>query len=338
MSWRAGLEAWFNRRWYGPRPIAALLPLAWLYGSVVALRSWLYRRGFRARYRSPLPVIVVGNLTVGGAGKTPLVLALIEALRARGWEPGVISRGHGAALAGAVLLPEAPSAVAHGDEPSLIRLRAQVPVAIARRRAEAARLLEAQGEVDLLIADDGLQHYALDRDLELLVIDGRRGFGNGALLPAGPLREPVARGRRCDFRIRNGGVADEGEWPLVLRPSVLRSLASDAPETPLEPADLAGQRVHAVAGIGDPARFFATLRALGMVPVEHAFPDHHAYVAADLQFAEVLPVVMTEKDAVKCAGFAPPRSYALRVDAQLPALLFDAIDARLRALPRTPPA
>ncbi|SDD16129.1 tetraacyldisaccharide 4'-kinase [Aquimonas voraii] len=325
MRLRARLESWLVRRWYGSRPILPLLPLSWLFGGVVALRRWLYRRGLLKAAPRAIPVLVVGNLTVGGAGKTPAVLALIEGLRARGWRPGVISRGHGGDAHAAALLPEQPDPRRFGDEPSLIRKRSGVPVAVARRRSEAAALLERMGEVDLLIADDGLQHYALARDIEVLVVDGERRFGNAALLPAGPLREPLARAGACAARVCNGGTPQSGEWSMRLQAQALRALGEGSAQPP------EGGRVHAVAGIAHPARFFASLRALGFDPIEHAFADHHPFVATDLEFADDLPVLMTEKDAVKCGRFASARCFYLPVSASLPEALFDLLHARLKA-------
>ena len=325
MTLRASLEHWLVRRWYGPRPILALLPLSWLFGGIGALRRWLYRRGLLKAAPRAVPVLVVGNLTVGGAGKTPTVLALIEGLRARGWRPGVISRGHGGDAHAASLLPEQPDPRRFGDEPSLIRTRSGVPVAVARRRSDAAALLESTGEVDLLIADDGLQHYALARDVEVLVIDGERRFGNAALLPSGPLREPLARAAACAARVCNGGTPQSGEWSMRLQAQPLRSVAKGAAAPP------STGRVHAVAGIAHPGRFFASLRTLGFDPIEHAFADHHPFVAADLEFADDLPVLMTEKDAVKCRGFASARCFYLPISASLPEALFDLLHARLQA-------
>lgn len=325
MRLRASLESWLVARWYGPRPILALLPLAWLFGALSGLRRWLYRRSLLKAEARVLPVLVVGNLTVGGAGKTPTVLALIEGLRARGWRPGVISRGHGGVVRSASLLPERPDPSLFGDEPSLIRRRSRVPVAVARRRCEAAALLERSGDVDLLIADDGLQHYALARDVEVLVVDGQRRYGNGALLPAGPLREPLARAEACAARICNGGSAQPGEWAMQLEAQPLRGLVDGVP------APAPGARVHAVAGIANPSRFFGSLRDLGFDPIEHPFPDHHAFGPPDLQFSDDLPVLMTEKDAVKCARFATARCFYVPVRARLPEALLDLLHARLTA-------
>lgn len=323
------LVGWLQRRWYRPGAVWLLLPLAWLFGALVALRRRRYRLGRKAIYRSPLPVIVVGNLAVGGAGKTPVVQALALALRERGWRPGIVSRGYGGRQREAALLPERPAPALHGDEPCLLRRATGVPVAVAARRAEAVRLLEACGEVDLVIADDGLQHYALARDVELLVVDGAHRFGNGALLPAGPLREPLARALEVDFRLVNGGEPGEQEFGMRLRPCRLRRLV-DRSELGLD--WLVGRRVHAVAGIAHPDRFFATLRALGAEPIEHAFADHHAFRASDLAFGEGLPVLMTAKDGVKCEAFAAPHWLQLEVEAELPQALLDGIEQRLRAL------
>jgi tetraacyldisaccharide 4'-kinase len=325
----ARLAAWLDRRWYGGiAPEWPLRLLAALYGALARRR----RNAFLARRatapRRALPVVVVGNLSVGGAGKTPLVLALIEGLRARGWRPGVVSRGYGGRVPGPerVLASSDPARV--GDEPCLIVRRSGVPLAIARKRVEAAALLEASREVDLLLADDGLQHYALARDLELLVIDGRRRFGNGRLLPAGPLREPPARGLECDFRVLNGGTPQGDEVPMQLRLSEARTL-DDGEVRPL--SSFSGTRVHAVAGIGDPERFFAALREEGIEVVPHPFPDHHAFRAADLRFGDGLPLLMTEKDAVKCRAFAAPGRWFVPARAELPPAFLDALDARLRA-------
>jgi tetraacyldisaccharide 4'-kinase len=323
MNLRAGLERWLVERWYGPRSIRWLQPLAFVYGIAVALRRALYRQGvFRTEPRR-LPVLVVGNLTAGGAGKTPAVLGLIDGLRARGWKPGVISRGHGGHARVAQILPGLADPNVYGDEPSLIRQRSGVPVAVGRHRSDAAALLEASGEVDLLIADDGLQHYALARDVEVVVIDGERRFGNGALLPAGPLRELPARARGATARICNGGQPEADEWPMQLVAEPLCALVGAAT------APTAGQRVHALAGIAHPARFFATLRALGFELIEHPFPDHHPFTASDLNFDDSLPVLMTEKDAVKCMDFASERCFYLPVRARMSDALFDLLHARL---------
>lgn len=311
--------------WYGKgRAPWWTMPLSWLYGGVASLRRRLYRRGWLASVRLPVPVLVVGNLSVGGTGKTPLTIALAEALRERGFRPGVVSRGYGGTERGPARLGERPDPARFGDEPCLIRADG-TPVAVGRDRPAAARLLIDAG-CDVVIADDGLQHYRLCRDVEICVIDGSRRFGNRRLLPAGPLREPLARLAGVDFRVCNGGHAEAGEVPMRLEGGMARALGDGA----VRPLDaFRGQRVHAVAGIGHPMRFFDDLRARGIEVVAHPFPDHHAYAAGDLDFGDDAPVLMTEKDAVKCAAFAPPQAWAVPVRAVLPEAFLDAVAAKL---------
>ncbi|TAN07660.1 MAG: tetraacyldisaccharide 4'-kinase [Rhodanobacteraceae bacterium] len=319
-----------QRRWYNPAatPLWWTLPLAALYGTVTGARRWLYRRRWLHSERLPVPVIVVGNIVAGGAGKTPLTIALAEALRARGWNPGVVSRGYGGSVSGAVLLDARPDPAVAGDEPALIRTRTGARVAVGARRVDAARLLLTAG-ADVVIADDGLQHYALARDIEIAVVDGVRRFGNGRLLPAGPLREPASRLRGVDFQVCNGGAPVAGEIPMQLVVERVVALADPARTQSL--SQFTGQRAHAVAGIGNPARFFGALRAAGIEVVEHAFVDHHRYTRADFDFGDAAPVLMTEKDAIKCSAFAQPNWWAVPATARLPGAWFDAIDARLRA-------
>lgn len=311
---------WFD----GSVPPLHARVLAIVYGAVTAFRRSVYRRGW-VRSRHPgIPVVVVGNIVAGGSGKTPLVIALVERLRAAGWAPGVASRGHGRDESATPRWVEADSSAAQvGDEPLLIARRTGAKVRVDRDRVAAAHALAAAG-CDVVVCDDGLQHYHLARDIEIDVQDARRGHGNGRLLPAGPLREPIERAADCTFRIRNlgsaanaepSGAAAFGEWPMHLVPGPVRPLRG-ARMQPL--AAFAGQRVHAVAGIGDPERFFATLRNAGIAVVPHAFADHYAYKPADVDFGSPLPILMTEKDAVKCNAFADARMHAVPVDAQLP--------------------
>lgn len=305
-----------QQRWYEDRsPPWWTLPVAVLYGAITGLRRVLYRRGWKRSVRLPVPVIVVGNIAAGGAGKTPLVIALVEALRERGFRPGVVSRGYGGNAKAPVLLDDDPDPRVAGDEPALIKSRTGVPVAVGRDRPRAARLLLEAG-ADVVIADDGLQHYALARDIEICVVDGERRFGNARLLPAGPLREPLSRMQTVDFIVCNGGEPRAGEIAMRLRAEAAIALRDPSSMRALQ--SFAGQRVHAVAGIGNPARFFATLREQNIVAVEHAFPDHHAYVARDLEFGDGLPLLMTEKDAVKCRGFAGADWWVVPVRVVLP--------------------
>ncbi|NUS37909.1 MAG: tetraacyldisaccharide 4'-kinase [Lysobacter sp.] len=320
--------------WYDPTqapPLPARL-LAGAYGAAISARAALYRRRWLRAHGVDVPVLVVGNLVAGGSGKTPLTIAIVERLRAEGWAPGVASRGHGRADPRTARWVDATTdARLGGDEPVLVAMRTGAPVRVDRDRVAAARALVEAG-CDVVVCDDGLQHYRLRRDVEIEVQDGRRRHGNGRLLPAGPLREPAARARCCDFHVVNLGSdgdaqAGFGEWPMRLVAGDAKPLAGGRPQ-PL--AAFAGQRVHAVAGIGDPERFFAMLRAAGLAVVPHAFDDHHAYVAADLQFGSDLPVLMTEKDAVKCAAFAGARAYGVPVRAELPEAFWIALLEKLR--------
>lgn len=323
---KAGLERWLLRRWYGgvaPGPGLRLLSL--VYAGVLRLDRALYRRGLRKVHHLRVPVIVIGNLVAGGTGKTPLTIAVAQALAARGWKPGVVSRGYGRRSQEPVRVSPTLPADVCGDEPLLIARQTGLPVFVDRDRVAAARRLVAEG-CDLIIADDGLQHRRLGRDIEIEVIDGERGHGNGRLMPAGPLREPA--GRRVDFRVVNGGGADSGDgaWRMRLVLADAEPLDGGAPQ-PL--ARFVGMPVHAIAGIGNPSRFFASLRAADIDPIEHPFPDHHDYVAADLAFTPPAPLLMTGKDAVKCAEFALPQAYAVPVRTELPDAFFAAVSERL---------
>jgi tetraacyldisaccharide 4'-kinase len=309
MPERSGLRHWVERSWYSSRPHPALRPLAALFGIVTGLRRVIHEAGLLRGAHPGVPVVVVGNLTAGGTGKTPLVLWLAEQLRDRGRKPGIVLRGYGGRQRAPHVVRADDDAQLVGDEALLLARRGICPVAIGARRAAAARLL-ARGGCDLVIADDGLQHLALRRDLAIVVVDGARGFGNGALLPAGPLREPAGRLRSADLVVMHGedlhGVLPAGQPALrmELAPLPLRQVASGQ-EQALQ--TLQGANVHALAGIGNPARFFALLRTLGAHPVEHPRPDHHPLVAADLEFGDGYPIVMTEKDAVKCRQLAAGR-------------------------------
>jgi tetraacyldisaccharide 4'-kinase len=306
----------------------ALAPLSWLFCALVAVRRWLYRGGALRVQHIDRPLAVVGNLTVGGTGKTPLVIALVEVLRARGLQSGVVSRGYGGKASN---WPQPVSGESDprevGEEPVLIAARSGCPVWVGPDRPGAARaLLDAHPEVDVVLSDDGLQHYALGRDVELLVIDGQRGLGNGLCLPAGPLREPASRMREVDLTVVNGA-ARPGAWRMDLEPGGLRNLVD--PERRLEP-DASGHRVHAVAGIGNPERFFRSLERLGWNIDRHPFPDHHAFTPHDLAFDDDRPVVMTEKDAIKCRRFARVSHWFLPVSARLDDRMVDELLGLLR--------
>jgi tetraacyldisaccharide 4'-kinase len=267
-----------------------------------------------ARQPIGVPLIVVGNLTVGGSGKTPLVLWIAEHLKKNGYRPGIVSRGHGAR----VEAPREASIVSNpgevGDEPILLARRSGCPVWVAPDRVAAARALRAaHPDCDVLLSDDGLQHYALARDLEIAVVDSR-GFGNGFLLPAGPLREPVSRLASVDAVVAHDTSAVPG---FAMRLTGTRFVQMLDARNVVGPEALRGKAVHAVAGIGDPERFFRQIERLGLALVRHPFADHHPFQAGDLQFGDAAPVVMTEKDAVKCKRFARPEFWIFPVSAEL---------------------
>ncbi len=311
-----------------------LAPLSILFAIVVFARRALYRMRLLPVSRIRVPVVVIGNITAGGSGKTPLVLWIVQHLQAAGLRPGIVSRGYGGRVAARresaceVSIASDPASV--GDEPLLLARRAHCPVWVGVDRVGACRALLLQHpECDVLVLDDGLQHYALARDVEIAVVDPR-GFGNGFLFPAGPLREPVSRLREVDAVVYNGGagIAGPAGHSMRLEGGELINLTNASRS--VTAAALGSKRVHAVAGIGDPARFFRHLESLGFEVVPHSFPDHHAYGASDFAFAESLPVVMTEKDAVKCLGFAQPHFWMLPVRAELDAGFGPKLDAMLR--------
>ncbi|MFJ5189500.1 tetraacyldisaccharide 4'-kinase [Pseudomonas fulva] len=303
--------------WYTGHPALALLrPLEALYRWVVKRKRRRFLNDQRASYHAPVPVIVVGNITVGGTGKTPMILWLIEHCRQRRLRVGVVSRGYGAKP------PQLPwrvtadqAAEQAGDEPLLIVQRTGVPLMIDPDRARAVQALLASEHLDLILCDDGMQHYRLARDLELVLIDAARGLGNRRCLPAGPLREPVERLKAADAVLFNGAEQDTAEgFGFRLQPSALVNLRTG--ERRALDHFSAGQRLHAVAGIGNPQRFFNTLQGLGWQPLPHPFADHAQFSAQNLAFTPPLPLVMTEKDAVKCRSFAAENWWYLAVEAQ----------------------
>jgi tetraacyldisaccharide 4'-kinase len=313
--------------WYGEARGAALLaPLAALYGALTRLRRRAYDLGLLHQYGVGSPVVVVGNLTVGGTGKTPLVAWLARALHSRGYRVGILSRGYGSRARAARLVAPHVAWQEVGDEPLLLAQSTGCLTAVGADRVAAGRLLSANG-VNVIVSDDGLQHLRLAADCRIVVVDGERGFGNGRLLPAGPLREPVAELARADAVVVNGaapsaallGASAPGGAALIemqLAPSAVVALAGGARRTLESFRDM---RVHAVAGIGNPARFFRTLRSYGVEVREHPFADHHPLIASELDFGDDLPVLMTEKDAVKCRSFADARMFYVPVEVHVSA-------------------
>lgn len=303
----ASLQRALERSWYRPDGAWLVLrPLAALYGLIVRLRRAGYARGWLNSTRIGVPVLVVGNITVGGSGKTPLTLALIERLQQRGLRVGVVSRGYGGRAEHYPLQVErdTPASVS-GDEPLMIACRSGATVVVDPKRPRGARWLVEHCGVDIVLADDGLQHYALQRDAEIAVTDARRGVGNACLLPAGPLREPIQRLESVDLALTHGENAD-----FWLAPLSAVCLANDRERELVSFEDCT---VHAVAGIGDPERFFAMLRRAGLNVIAHPMPDHHVYRAQDIRFDDDAPVLMTDKDAVKCRGFAEERHWRVPV-------------------------
>ncbi|MFH0933693.1 MAG: tetraacyldisaccharide 4'-kinase [Pseudomonadota bacterium] len=307
-----------QHHWYRISPLHLLLyPVSLVFRALSALRRFLYRSGILSAVKLPVPVVIVGNISVGGTGKTPLILWLAQQLIDNGWHPGIISRGYGGnrkhgGVPREVMADNVADEV--GDEPLLMAQRVLCPVWTGRDRPAAAQaLLAAHPECDIILSDDGMQHYRLRRDAEIAVVDGARRFGNGMLLPAGPLREPVSRLREVDAVVINGGPAQGNEFTMHLEGNIFYNLLN--PGIVASPADLAGKRLHAIAGIGHPQRFFAHLEQFGLRITPHPFPDHHRFDADDLAFDEADAILMTEKDAVKCAAFATERCWALRVDA-----------------------
>lgn len=310
------LHDWLQRVWYSDDSSGVVLrPLGWLYGALVRLRRSMYRHGWLRSVDVGRPVVVVGNLSVGGTGKTPLTLWFAMQLKSAGLRPGIVMRGYG----GHARLPRLVSASSPveeiGDEALLLVRRSACPVAIGADRVAAARLLVAEN-VDVIIADDGLQHLRLKRVVEIVVIDGERRFGNRRLLPAGPLREPLARLTDIDALVANGDPVVESEIGMGLAAAEAVSLTSGM-RRPL--GQFIPGPVHAVAAIGNPARFFRTLESRGVRAIPHALPDHHRLTPRDIEFGDAIPVLMTEKDAVKCERFADQRHWYVPVDAVLAA-------------------
>lgn len=296
-----------------------------------------FRRYWILRYtqkRLVTPVIVVGNISVGGTGKTPLLIALVKWLQQQGFNPGVMSRGYGGKASHYPYLLNATSTAAEaGDEPITIYQQTGCAVCVGADRVAVAKILEDEN-CDILLSDDGLQHYRLSRDIEIAVVDGQRGLGNGWRLPVGPLREPASRLKTVDWVIVNSpdanfvlpGVEDLFYVPMQICAQELVNLQSGKK---VSTAEFALVQVDAVAGIGNPQRFHNTLTQLGITAELHAFPDHHAYSASDFQFANNLPVVMTEKDAVKCREFAQPHWFYLPITASLPDTFWLALQQKL---------
>lgn len=322
------IESWYRPKWW----TALLLPLAFIYRMIIAIRKLCYRLGIFKTTKFSSPVIVVGNISVGGTGKTPLVIWLVDFLKREGYKPGVVSRGY---IPKQFKKNQAPILVNSdadpaqiGDEALLIATRTQVPVAVCPDRVKAVEFLLNNYGCDIIISDDGLQHYAMGRDIEIAVLDGKRRLGNGFLLPAGPLREPAKCLKSVNFVVVNTGQPRRGEYQMTLIPGDAYNIQHPEQQKPLKA--FIGQTLHAVAGIGNPQRFFLGLRDHNLLIVEHAYPDHHQYKRTDINFYGSLNVIMTEKDAVKCKQMVDSRHWCLPVTAKLDEFFIDKLQARLR--------
>ena len=316
---------WLQNHWYRITPMHLILyPISLIFRGLVSLRRELYLSNFLSSHQLLLPVIVVGNISVGGTGKTPLTLALAQQLIEHGWYPLIISRGYGRTISRPQPATLSNTAAQVGDEPLLMARRGLCPVWVgADRVATAHAALQACPQCNVVLCDDGLQHYRLQRDVEIAVIDGMLRYGNGLMLPAGPLREPVSRLQAVDAIVVNGGDTAANEYAMSLNGEIFYNLLN--PDQTAAPADFKKPNIHAVAGIGNPQRYFQHLETLGIPFTPHAFPDHHPYHAADLSFADCDAILLTEKDAVKCAEFADARYWVLRVNAQIDPALIDQI-------------
>lgn len=317
--------------WYTKHPLAVLLlPLSWIYTLIIILRRLCYQSGLIAVNQIDAPVIIVGNISVGGTGKTPLVIWLAEYFRSKGFKPGIVSRGYGGKLSGKTQQVRADSdPLLVGDEPVLIAKKSTCPVAIAVQRRSAAEELIKYCDCDLILCDDGMQHYSLGRDLEIAVIDGQRRFGNKHCLPAGPLREPIRRLKTVDFVVSKY-IAGRHEYKMEYSYGDLVSLTD--PTKTMPASSLNGQSVHAVAGIGNPDRYFSYLRNKKINLIMHEFPDHYPFTAEDVTFNDGLAVVMTEKDAVKCAKYATKFHWYLPIAATLPESFTYRLDALMKEI------
>lgn len=313
---RRQLARKIEQAWYERSVLSQLLrPLSWMFLTLACSRRFLYKSGILKQIRMPIPVIVVGNITVGGTGKTPLVIWIANYLKQSGYKPGIISRGYGgkANKWPQQVRPDADPVMV-GDEAVVISRRTACPIAVGPNRVADSQALIKYAEVDVIISDDGLQHYALDRTVEIAVIDGIRRFGNGFCLPAGPLRERRTRLEEVDFRVTNG-VAAQGEISMRYQSDkVVNMKTSEVRQI----SEFNQQPVNAIAGIGNPDRFFNFIRAKGIRASTRAFPDHHVFADGDIDFPDSEALFMTEKDAVKCQRFARDNWWYVPVDAVLP--------------------
>ncbi|MBN4059869.1 MAG: tetraacyldisaccharide 4'-kinase [SAR86 cluster bacterium] len=347
--------------WYGDSAISWLKPVSALFSLISRVRRKRYTSGRKKAYRASVPLIIVGNITVGGTGKTPLIVYLAKQLLHAGYRPGIVSRGYGSKAPSYPFHVKKDSPVNHsGDEALVVARNTECPVVIAADRAEAVKSLEQHYDCNVILSDDGMQHYAIARDIEIAVVDGRRGFGNGELLPAGPLREKPERLNEVDYIICNGECNlsfNKPAYMMTLKPRHLCHLLSGemfpiphiveemaksreanqttdtdaaSDENLTGPSSVARHKVHAIAGIGNPERFFSSLCDCGFDIISHVFDDHHAYSLQDISFNDDYEIIMTEKDAVKCVDFARKIDWYLRVDAVIDEAFIESLLIKLK--------
>ena len=322
------LQKWANFIWYQDNFIGlCLLPFSMIFNDIVRFRRYLYRIGLLKKHKLSVPIIIVGNITVGGTGKTPLTIYIIEQLKQLGYRPGVIARGYcGESEQWPQMVGKDSNPEVVGDEPLVIARHSECPIAVGPDRVAAAKLLLQQTDCNVIISDDGLQHYRLERDIEIIVVDGERRFGNGYSLPSGPLREAVSRIREVDFLVCNGGNAEEDEFPMVVQGNKAINLLSGEQQS----LDyFKNKKCHAVAGIGNPQRFFSLLDDADISCRQHVFADHHDFAREDLSFEDSSEILMTEKDSVKCAAFVQKNYWHIPVTASLPEVFTEKLVNRL---------
>lgn len=307
---------WLINSWYHPQPIRWILwPFSLFYQFVLKLRNGLFRLTILKQHYLPVPVIIVGNITIGGTGKTPFVIWLAKQLKQAGYRPGIISRGYGghAAHYPQSVMPDSDPVVV-GDEPIIISRHSLCPMVVAPDRVAAGKRLLKEHDCNVIIADDGLQHYALGRDIEIVIIDGQRQFGNRLCLPAGPLREPMSRLNQVDFIVENKGL-NTINYTMTLSQLDAVNLIDRTQKRAL--SSFKGQTIHAIAGIGNPQRFFDQLSSQGLSLISHIFDDHHPFIAEDIQFNDQKAILMTEKDAVKCQHFVDNNAWYIPIEASI---------------------
>jgi len=313
------MTKWLVNNWYQAYPVwwslILLLPFSALYRLIMGLRRCLYRLNILKYHRLTVPVIIVGNISVGGTGKTPAVIWLAKQLQHAGYHPGIISRGYGGQAEQYPISVTPHSDPAHvGDEPLIISRQSHCPIIVSPNRVQAGEFLLQHHDCDVIISDDGLQHYALERDIELLIVDGKRQFGNGYCLPTGPLREPLSRLQSVDFIVHTMSQNDI-DYTMNLIQTQAINIVDNSLVQALE--YFHHKTVHAVAGIGHPERFFEQLQQQGITVIAHPFADHHPFQISDLDFNDDLPILMTEKDAVKCQHFDNNKLWFIPIEATI---------------------